>query len=107
MDGDWLYPMLGERLRQARQRRHMTQRQLADRVGLSRASIANIEVGRQKVLLHQVYNIAAALSVDLDALLPEETMATDVERVIADLPDVSRDESEWVKKMIARDGKTR
>ena len=40
----------------------MTQSEIATKVGISRASVANIEAGRQKVLLHQVYLFASALS---------------------------------------------
>jgi transcriptional regulator with XRE-family HTH domain len=39
----------------------LTQAQLANKVKMSRASIANIESGRQNVLLHHVYALAAAL----------------------------------------------
>jgi transcriptional regulator with XRE-family HTH domain len=40
---------------------NLTQAALARRVGISRASIANIEKGRQNVLLHHVYDLAEAL----------------------------------------------
>lgn len=38
----------------------LTQQQLADKIGLSRGSVANIETGRQQMLLHQLRDIARA-----------------------------------------------
>jgi transcriptional regulator with XRE-family HTH domain len=49
----------------------MTQAALATRVGLARASVANIERGRQNILLYQVYDLADALNLEKVAdLLP-------------------------------------
>jgi transcriptional regulator with XRE-family HTH domain len=42
----------------------LTQADVAKQIGLTRASLANIESGRQKVLLHQVYRLADALRLD-------------------------------------------
>lgn len=39
----------------------LTQQELAERVGQSRAAIANIETGRQRLLLHTVETFAKAL----------------------------------------------
>lgn len=39
----------------------MTQAELSGLTGLSRASIASIEKGRQNILLHHVYDLAQAL----------------------------------------------
>ncbi|MBN8648312.1 MAG: helix-turn-helix domain-containing protein [Caulobacterales bacterium] len=50
----------------------MTQEALAAKIGVSRASIANIESGRQKVLVHTLYELAAALQLHgVHDLLPE------------------------------------
>ena len=38
-----------------------TQEKLANRIGISRASLANIETGRQSVQVHQLYAFAEAL----------------------------------------------
>ncbi len=49
----------------------MTQLELAQKTGLSRASIANIERGQQNVGLHHLYSIAHALEVAaISDLLP-------------------------------------
>lgn len=49
----------------------MTQRKLALEAHVARASIANLEGGRQKVPLDQIVRIAAALHVDYRDLLPD------------------------------------
>ena len=49
----------------------LTQQMLADKLGYSRASIANIETGRQRVLLSDVFDFAKALRVK-PALLFQE-----------------------------------
>jgi transcriptional regulator with XRE-family HTH domain len=51
----------------------LTQLQLSALIGLTRGSVANIEAGRQSVLLHQFLAIAAALKLTPDQLLPAET----------------------------------
>jgi transcriptional regulator with XRE-family HTH domain len=49
----------------------LTQEKLAQLLGISRASLANIETGRQSVLVHQLYDFAQALGVSpSDFLVP-------------------------------------
>jgi transcriptional regulator with XRE-family HTH domain len=67
---DDFYRELGSRVRRSRGDR-LTQQMLADRVGLSRAAIANIELGRQRVAAHMLLTFADALDVDPIDLLPE------------------------------------
>ncbi|OYU76065.1 MAG: transcriptional regulator [Alphaproteobacteria bacterium PA3] len=61
MNESLVYSALGESVATRRNALGLTQADIATKVGISRASIANIEAGRQKVLLHQVYLLAAAL----------------------------------------------
>lgn len=56
-----IYEIFGSRVARAREAAGLTQAQVAEAVGLSRASVANIEAGRQRVLLHQVFDLAHAL----------------------------------------------
>ncbi|MBL8658019.1 MAG: helix-turn-helix transcriptional regulator [Altererythrobacter sp.] len=58
-----IYKIFGQRVVAERNSLGLSQDALAQRVGLSRASIANIEAGRQRVLLHQVIALAQALEV--------------------------------------------
>jgi transcriptional regulator with XRE-family HTH domain len=70
-DVDDLYRAFGHTLRQARLDAGLTQRLLAERVGLRRTSITNIERGTQHISLHQLFLLAGALGVRPDELLPD------------------------------------
>ena len=65
-----IYKRLGERLAKFREERGASQDDLATFAGLTRASIANIEKGRQRVLLHQLYQFCEFLGTELQELLP-------------------------------------
>lgn len=75
MNEERLYKELGRAIAGRRTRLELTQATLAKTAGISRASLANMEVGRQKVLVHQLYRLAAALKLDGPAkLLPLGTL---------------------------------
>ena len=61
MAGGSVYQAFGNAVSTRRKAMSLTQAQLASKVKMSRASIANIESGRQNILLHHVYALAAAL----------------------------------------------
>jgi transcriptional regulator with XRE-family HTH domain len=70
MNHDWVYPEIGGLIRQRRKQLKLTQEKLAPLAGLSRTSLANIEGGKQKVLVHQLFAFASALGVEPADLLP-------------------------------------
>ena len=64
---------LGRRLAAARELRDLTQQELANRAGLTQATIARIEKGRKPGLrLDTIVAIAEALGVSLDALVGKD-----------------------------------
>jgi transcriptional regulator with XRE-family HTH domain len=69
MDSDQIYRDLGIRIRDLRKGLRRTQDQLAKQVGISRASLANIEAGRQQVLVHHLFGLAEALQLESPAAL--------------------------------------
>lgn len=71
IDEERLHQLIGERIKERRHALSLTQLQLAERVGLERASISNIEAGRQKSPLVGLYRISKALEWSIDKLLPE------------------------------------
>jgi transcriptional regulator with XRE-family HTH domain len=66
---DELYKSFGQAVAISRRGR-MTQIELARSVGMSRASVANIERGEQRVYLHHIIAIAESLDVAVSDLLP-------------------------------------
>lgn len=68
------YEVLGSNIQKARDHRRMTQAEL----GLSlnppstRASIANIENGKQRVLVHTLSQLARSLNIDVRELIPRD-----------------------------------
>lgn len=67
-----IYKAVGRVIADVRNHHGLTQAELADRTGgrLSRSAIANIESGRQRVALHHLIDIAEALGIDAQELMP-------------------------------------
>ncbi len=69
-----IYKVIGQAIADARKNagRRITQQQLSDRTGgeLSRSAVANIECGRQRFAVHQLYMVARCLGVEPGKLLP-------------------------------------
>ena len=72
----------------------MTQLQVANAIGISRASLANVEKGKHNLPLHQLYRLTLALQLnDLTALLPPLSAGA-AEEFAVDGPDLDFDISE-------------
>lgn len=59
---------IGERIRQARQARGLTQEQLAEEVGVSRSAVAQWETGRAGQVTGNLTRIAEVLGTGMDQL---------------------------------------
>lgn len=60
----------GKQLARVRRVKNISQAELARRMGVSRATIANLERGRQNVQLHQMYSLASHLDAPVSELMP-------------------------------------
>jgi len=71
------YRDLGRRVRQLREQRNMTQTELGQllRPKVTRASIANLEGGTQRVLAHTLPQLAISLGVSVPELIPAPSIA--------------------------------
>ena len=70
MDVDALHRHIGTVIKGRRKQLNMTQEQLANRMATSRAALANVETGRQNVLVHHLYSFAKHLDLRIEDLLP-------------------------------------
>lgn len=64
---------LARRVRLHRRYHNLTQQQLADRAGLSRAFVASFETGKHGIQVTSLRRVAAALGVALSALVDHPT----------------------------------
>ena len=85
---DPIYKQIGAVIKSRRKTLEMKQETLARLLGISRGSLANVETGRQGILVHQLYKFSAALQlktpIDLlphpspDHLRTEQTERTEL-----------------------------
>lgn len=98
------YVLLGQRIRKYREAREFTQEVLADKVGLGRTSVTNIESGNQQILAHQLALFSDALQVEVDLLIPSRA-SIDAEKALSLMPAESDDrEREWVRSLSGPQG---
>jgi DNA-binding XRE family transcriptional regulator len=64
-----IYRIVGTNIWGARNGCGMSQEKLARKIGLKRTSVTNIEAGRQRLSVHMLVKIAAALNVTVEELL--------------------------------------
>lgn len=85
MSPEPIYRSIGAIIRARRRQREWSQENLAQRLRISRTTLASIETGRQRILVHQLYDFAVALGLKLEDLLPRVS-AGSAGKTWADLP---------------------
>jgi len=91
------YARLGANVRSIRVGAGLSQAVLAERIGFTRASVSNLEAGRQRIALHLFVQIAQALGVEPSRLLPglssrpEPDVLEDLQQHIVHVPESAQD----------------
>lgn len=97
-----LYEFIGRRIRHFREEADLKQGELAARVQLSRASITNIELGRQRLSIHQAYQLAEALNVDASEIFPPKAAINcSATRPAVSIRGLSSKANLWVSRVIS------
>lgn len=65
-----LYKVVGQRIKDYRELHEWTQAYVSERTEINRATISNIEAGKQQVSLQFLYLIAKALETEISTFLP-------------------------------------
>lgn len=63
------YKIIGLRLQMERENRGITQQEIAKSTGLQRSSISNIEMGHQRIQIHEFIKFCKALKITPHRLL--------------------------------------
>ena len=103
MVNDIDYIQLGKRVKRYRQKAHLTQEMLADRIDVATSTIAHAESGTSKPSLPLLLKISNALNVTLDQLVCDSLPNVEVhlEKDIADLlSDCSLTEKKIIRDII-------
>lgn len=99
------YKLVGAKVRSARIEAGLSQAILAEQVGLTRSSVANLEAARQRTSLYHFVLISRALGAEVSELLPDEPSPYDsqftssLQNELADLPGTAQ---EFVRGAVAR-----
>jgi DNA-binding XRE family transcriptional regulator len=78
LEQNQFYQMLGNCIRKARIKAGLKQHTFASFLSLSRASIVNIEKGRQRPPIHLIWVIAKVLNIEVNEILPSFTHSEEI-----------------------------
>jgi transcriptional regulator with XRE-family HTH domain len=95
---------IGKKLQSIRKRRGLTQKELGEKIGLTREAIASYEVGRSNLMFTTLLDITAALRINVNEILGLERKSVEINitRRWAKRMDIIESLPESVKKHILR-----
>ena len=91
------YKKFGELARVHREKMDLPQKEVADQLGISRVSLANIESGRQRVMLLEALGLANFLGFSI-ATLQDEFRGNRLEKKVLEQPKKIRDALQAVRE---------
>ncbi|WP_264377002.1 MULTISPECIES: WO male-killing family protein Wmk [unclassified Wolbachia] len=97
---DSIYYRIGQRIREWRLIKRYTQKDLANKVGLTLKEIHEYEIGYTAISFDKLYQIAEGLSVNIKVLLPKTNEDSELLNLLR-----KTEEQELVKKFLSRDMK--
>ena len=83
-------PSAGDRVREVRDKRGWTQEKLAEKTGLSKGFLSDVENGNSDISSENLLKVADALGANLDYLLRGETLGSPSREPVVIPPELSR-----------------
>ena len=80
--------LMGNKIKEERNRLHLTQETFSEQIGISRNYLWEIEAGRKAPALNTLYNLGVALNVSIDYLLG---ISDEKKSINGNLPTTERD----------------
>jgi transcriptional regulator with XRE-family HTH domain len=100
------YSAIGENIKKAREDAGIKQAAFGTMLGLSRASIVNIEKGRQHPPLHLLWDMTKKLKINLPDLLSDiesqKRSQSEIKHIEKQISELLKDESESSKEKVAQ-----
>lgn len=94
------YILIGQRIRNLRLERHLTQDALCDVIGISKTHMSHIETGSTKLSLPTILCIANALDTTIDYLLADNLNSNQVE-LSKDIYNITKDCSSYELRVMS------
>ena len=96
-----LMTIVGDNLKFYRTMRHMTQEELAEKVGVSISFCANIERGKKGVSMFVLRDFADALDITVNQLLYDRSANQHIDNIVVLLRDKSIPYLSWLEQVIS------
>lgn len=90
------YEKLGKNIAIARNKNHMTQEQLAEKIDISTVFISQIETATRKPSLETIYKLSLALNTTIDSLIGNDNLETKYDEIAMLLKDKNEVEISFI-----------
>ena len=90
------YEIMGRNIARIRNKNHLTQEQLAERINISTVFVSQIETAVRKPSLETIYNISLALNTTVDTLIGNDSLQVKYDEIAKLLQDKNSAEISFV-----------
>ncbi len=94
------YEIMGKNIARIRNKNHLTQEQLAEKINISTVFVSQIETAVRKPSLETIYKISIALNTTIDNLISNNTLQAKYDEIKLLLQDKNNDEISFILNIL-------